>query len=214
MNRAMILSHHALRALGPMLAAVYVLATTPVGQAVADAPQHSSCTREGVSREVELRMAAGVERVCDVIDRRPDEGTEERALHVDDGKGFCRAQFDDRVQSLRNDGWRCVDAGTTDVPAFDPVPRPNEPTRIDTPFALAYRERCETALASRYTDPKTICSCAVRTMNGAGFIERDYELLAAPYGDGERELAVHAAGLLYGLGTVAIDALERCGTRP
>ena len=159
---------------------------------------------------MELRTDTGVEGVCDVIERHASDGTEERTLHAENGGGFCRARFDDRVRALENTGWRCTEIGpaTTPVPAA-PARAPDRAPPPDAPFAARYRERCEAALEPRYEKASEICDCAVRLMNETGFTERDYEVLAAPYGDGERELPVHAAGLLYGLGTIAVDALER-----
>ena len=197
-----------------MVVVAAVALAAPVGWASAEPLQRSSCTREGVSREVELRMAAGIEGICDVIDRRPEEGTEERTLHVENGQGSCRARFDDRVRALRRAGWQCTDVGAAGVAGSAPARTASEAAPTGAPFAERYRERCEAALEPRYAEPKTICSCAVRTMNDAGFTEGDYELLSAPHGDGEGELPVHAAGLLYGLGMIAVDALERCGARP
>ena len=160
-------------------------------------------------------MVAGVEGICDLIDRRTDDGTEERTLHAENGRRtFCRTRFDERVRALQNAGWQCAVSAAASASRAAPARAVREAAATDAPFAARYRARCEAALESRYAEPNTICECAMRTMNEAGFTERDYELLATPYGDGERELPVHAAGLFYGLGTIAVDALERCGTRP
>ena len=192
-----------------------VLTIAPVVAAPPEPLHRASCLLDERVREVELRMVASVEGVCDVIERHVGDGTEERTLHAENGGGFCRARFDDRVQTLESAGWRCVEVGSASASvSAAPEREPDRALLPDAPFAARYRERCETALDSRYPEASGICDCAVRLMNETGFTEPDYEVLAAPYNDGERELPVHAAGLLYGLGTIAVDALERCGTRP
>jgi len=197
-----------------ILVIVVAQVMTSTGQAQSEPPQRSTCLRDGATRHVELRMAMGVEGACDLIVQYLEDDTEERTLHFENSQGFCRARFVDRVRALRDEGWRCVDDESVHADRPETARSPDAPTPVSAPFAFRYRGRCLTALQSRYADATTICDCAVRTMNDAGFTERDYELLAAPYGDGERELPVHAAGLLYGLGAIAVDALERCGTQP
>ena len=198
-----------------MIVAAGGLIGATVGAAPPESLHRASCLRDERVREVELRMVTGVEGVCDVIERNARDGTEERALHAENGDGFCRARFDDRVRALENAGWRCAEVGAS-RPSEPAVPArpPDRAPSPDAPFAARYRERCEAALEPRYPKANEICDCAVRLMNETGFTERDYEVLAAPYGDSESDLPVHAAGLLYGLGTIAVDALERCGTRP
>ena len=186
----------------------------PFGLAEAELVRRGLCTKGDATREIELRSVDDVAEVCDIVERTVGESTEERTLYPAAARSeLCTSRFESAVNSLSRDGWRCSvepTASTTEQRELS-VTR-SSPRSEMAPFASSWRDACTAAHTTKGTgNPETLCDCAIEVLSEAGFEERDFEVLVSPYDEAGLERPVHRAGLLYGVGMMAVDALARCG---
>lgn len=184
------------------------------GSAEAELVRRGLCTKGDATREIELRSIDDVTGVCDIVERTVGESTEERTLHPAAARSeLCTSRFESAVNSLSRDGWRCSvepTASTTEQRELS-VTR-SSPRSEMAPFASSWRDACTAAHTTKGTgNSETLCDCAIEVLSEAGFEERDFEVLVSPYDEAGLERPVHRAGLLYGVGMMAVDALARCG---
>lgn len=186
----------------------------PFSSAEAELVRRGLCTKGDVTREIELRSVVGATEVCDIVERTVGESTEERTLHPAAARSeFCATRFESAARSLSRDGWRCsVEPRASTTDRREPSATRSPPRSEAKPFASSWRDACTAAHTTTGTgDPETLCDCAIEVLSEAGFEERDFEVLVSPYDEPGLERPVHRAGLLYGVGMMAVDALARCG---